>query len=86
LSRRERLQDFRTVRGRRDYPAAIETEGDFIDALRNRDLKIKSSGLDLSYDNQWGRYRVSLDRDGLKQHRGLIKELVGNAFQDAKSA
>ena len=61
--------------------AAIEPRIPRSDEL---DAQIKSSGLDLSYDNQWGRYRVSLDMDGLKHHRDLIKELVGLAFQSAK--
>jgi DNA-binding transcriptional LysR family regulator len=43
--------------------------------------KIKSSDLDLTYDNQWGHYKVSLDRDGLKHHRELIKELTRDAVR-----
>jgi len=48
------------------------------------DSKIKSSGLDFSYDNQWGRYNVILDKDALTQHRQLVKELIGLAYDGAK--
>jgi hypothetical protein len=50
------------------------------------DTKIKTSGLDLSYDNQWGRYRLSMNREGVQQHRGLIKELVNLAYHGGKNA
>ncbi len=51
------------------------------------DSRIEESGIDaLSYDNQWGRYRVSVDKDGLEKYRELIKELIGLAFQGSKHA
>jgi hypothetical protein len=62
--------------------AAIETR---IPRTDDVDAQIKASGLDLSYDNQWGRYRVNVDRDGLKHHRDLIKDLVGLAFKGEKA-
>jgi hypothetical protein len=82
LARKGRADNFVTFTPRKRL-AGIEPRISRTDEL---DTQIKSSGLDLSYDNQWGRYRLSLDADGLKQHQDLIKELVGLAFQNAKSA
>ena len=82
LARKGRADNFVTFTPRKKL-AGIEPRIPRTDEL---DTQIKSSGLDLSYDNQWGRYRLSFDADGLKHHRDLIKKLVGLAFQNATSA
>jgi len=81
LARSGRADNFVTFTPRKKL-AGIEpriTRSDDVDA------KIREAGFDLSYDNQWGRYRVSLDRETLEHQRPLIKELIGIAFQDAKN-
>lgn len=78
LWRNGRADNFVTFTPRKKW-AAIEPRIGRTDEI---DAKIKASGLDLSYDNQWGRYRVILDREALKNHRDLIKELIGLALNE----
>jgi hypothetical protein len=61
LARSGRADNFVTFTPRKKV-ASIEPRIPRSDDL---DAKIKEAGFDLSYDNQWGRYRVSLDKEGL---------------------
>ena len=80
LARNGRADNFVTFTPRR-LLAGIEPR---IPRSDDIDARIRSAGLDVSYDNQWGRYRLSLDKQGLTQHRELIKQLTGLAFDITK--
>lgn len=47
------------------------------------DIKIDQSGLEtLEYAARWQRYRLSLHRDDISKHKGLLKELMQAAYQN----
>jgi hypothetical protein len=44
--------------------------------------KIDQAGIEtLDYNTRWGKYRLSLHRDDITKHRGLLKELMQAAYQ-----
>jgi hypothetical protein len=46
------------------------------------DAKIEKAGIEaLDYDVRWGAYRLTLHKDDLTKHRGLLKELLLPAYQ-----
>jgi hypothetical protein len=46
--------------------------------------RLDESGLDLmDYDSRWGRYRIRLTADDLKNHRDLIRDVLKQAYQQA---
>ena len=52
-----------------------------IDRSEELDNAINDSGLDsLSYDNQWGRYRMRLSKADIQKQEGFLKTLMKSAF------
>ncbi len=50
------------------------------------DERLQAAGVDtLEYNTRWGKYRLSLSREDVQQHRELLKELMGMAYQDRVS-
>ena len=45
--------------------------------------KIEAAGLDvMDYDNRWGRYRIRLEKGGVKKHADVLRELFEAAYRD----
>jgi hypothetical protein len=52
-----------------------------LDKSDDIDNAINESGLDcLSYDNQWGRYRMRLNKDDIHKHEDFLKRIMKSAF------
>lgn len=82
LARNGRPDNFITFIARKKYvtvqPRMPRT--DDVDSL------ISSSGIDaLSYDRQWGRYRLNIDKETLKNQSPLIRQLFDLAFAESRS-
>ena len=58
-----------------------------IDRSEELDNAINDSGLDsLSYDNQWGRYRMRLSKADIQKHADFLKTLMKSAFDAGTGA
>lgn len=82
LARNGRPDNFITFIARKKYvtvqPRMPRT--DDVDSL------ISSSGIDaLSYDRQWGRYRLNIDKETLKNQSPLIRQLFDLAFAESRA-
>jgi hypothetical protein len=46
--------------------------------------ELEAAGLDvMDYDQRWGRYRIRLTADGLKQHSAVLEKVIGDAWREA---
>jgi hypothetical protein len=47
--------------------------------------QLEAAGLDvMDYDEQWGRYRIRLTSQDLKQHLGVLEKVVADAYKEAE--
>ena len=48
--------------------------------------RLESAGLDvMDYCTRWGRYRIRLNPSDLIEHKDLLTELIGEAYQASSS-
>ena len=76
LSRDGVADNFMSFRARKDYLIAefrIERSDDVTALIEDSDID------SLPYEKRWGRYRLRLTRADVRQHRGLLMDLIGRA-------